>query len=64
MLFCSSAPVVVPVVGLSVPIMWLYLLGNTITQYPVTRSLIFVTQTSGRIYLKFFSLFFFFLAFN
>lgn len=35
MLFCSPAPVVVPVLGLSVPIMWLYLLGNTITQYPL-----------------------------
>ncbi|CAG08684.1 unnamed protein product [Tetraodon nigroviridis] len=32
--FCPSAPVLVPAVGLSVPIMWLYLLGNTITQYP------------------------------
>lgn len=38
MLLCSSAPVVVPVLGLSVPVMWLYLLGNTITQYPVKLS--------------------------
>lgn len=44
MLLCSSAPVAVPVLGLSVPIMWLYLLGNTITQYPVNPSF-FIPQT-------------------
>lgn len=29
-----TAPVLVPVVGLTVPIMWIYLLINVITQYP------------------------------
>lgn len=48
MLLCSSAPVVVPVLGLSVPIMWLYLLGNTITQYPVKLS-VFILQTLLRV---------------
>lgn len=33
--FFSAAPVLVPVVGLTMPIMWLYLLINVITQYPL-----------------------------
>lgn len=37
-ILCFSAPVDVPVVGLTVPIMWLYMLGNIITQYPVKKS--------------------------
>jgi len=39
-----SAPTVVPVVGLTVPLMWLYLLINVITQYPVIFAvIIFIT---------------------
>lgn len=33
-----SAPVSVPMLSISVPIMWLYMLGNIITQYPASQS--------------------------
>ncbi|TWW75878.1 UDP-xylose and UDP-N-acetylglucosamine transporter [Takifugu flavidus] len=42
-LFSQTTPVAVPVVGLSVPIMWLYLLGNTITQYVCIRGVFILT---------------------
>lgn len=34
---CFSAPVNIPVIDHPVPIMWLYMLGNIITQYPVKK---------------------------
>lgn len=37
-----SAPVSVPMLSISVPIMWLYMLGNIITQYPSSKSSIHV----------------------
>ncbi|XP_034444049.1 UDP-xylose and UDP-N-acetylglucosamine transporter [Hippoglossus hippoglossus] len=41
--FSQSAPTVVPVVGVSVPIMWLYLLINVITQYVCIRGVFILT---------------------
>ncbi|CAB1446000.1 unnamed protein product [Pleuronectes platessa] len=41
--FSQSAPAVVPVVGVSVPIMWLYLLINVITQYVCIRGVFVLT---------------------
>uniref|UniRef100_A0A8C2YWY2 Solute carrier family 35 member B4 n=1 Tax=Cyclopterus lumpus TaxID=8103 RepID=A0A8C2YWY2_CYCLU len=38
-----SAPTVVPVVGLNVPLMWLYLLINVITQYVCIRGVFILT---------------------
>ena len=34
MMWFVAAPVVLPVMGLSLPQSWLVLLGNTVTQYP------------------------------
>ncbi|KAM9375780.1 UDP-xylose and UDP-N-acetylglucosamine transporter [Pholidichthys leucotaenia] len=42
-LFSQSTPVLIPVVGLSVPIMWLYLLMNIITQYVCIRGVFILT---------------------
>ncbi|KTG02046.1 hypothetical protein cypCar_00017095 [Cyprinus carpio] len=39
----SSAPVEVPVIGLSVPVMWLYLLMNVVTQYVCIRGVFILT---------------------
>nr|XP_040018707.1 LOW QUALITY PROTEIN: UDP-xylose and UDP-N-acetylglucosamine transporter-like [Gasterosteus aculeatus aculeatus] len=41
--FSQSTPTVVPVVGLTVPIMWLYLLINVITQYVCIRGVFILT---------------------
>lgn len=41
--FSQSTPVVVPVVGLSVPILWVYLLINVITQYVCIRGVFILT---------------------
>ncbi|XP_068459540.1 UDP-xylose and UDP-N-acetylglucosamine transporter [Clinocottus analis] len=41
--FNQSTPTVVPVVGLTVPIMWLYLLINVVTQYVCIRGVFFLT---------------------
>ncbi|XP_016100982.1 UDP-xylose and UDP-N-acetylglucosamine transporter-like [Sinocyclocheilus grahami] len=38
-----SSPVEVPVIGLSVPVMWLYLLMNVITQYVCIRGVFILT---------------------
>uniref|UniRef100_A0A3Q2GFS9 Solute carrier family 35 member B4 n=1 Tax=Cyprinodon variegatus TaxID=28743 RepID=A0A3Q2GFS9_CYPVA len=42
-LFSQSTPVVVPVVGVTMPIMWLYLLINVITQYVCIRGVFILT---------------------
>uniref|UniRef100_A0A3Q0R187 Solute carrier family 35 member B4 n=1 Tax=Amphilophus citrinellus TaxID=61819 RepID=A0A3Q0R187_AMPCI len=42
-LFSQSTPVLIPVVGLSVPIMWIYLLINVITQYVCIRGVFILT---------------------
>jgi len=42
-LFNTSQPVGFPVVGLVVPIMWLYLLGNVLTQYMCIKSVFILT---------------------
>ncbi|XP_023811449.1 UDP-xylose and UDP-N-acetylglucosamine transporter isoform X1 [Oryzias latipes] len=41
--FSQSTPVLVPVVGLTVPIMWIYLLINVITQYVCIRGVFVLT---------------------
>uniref|UniRef100_A0A3Q3F198 Solute carrier family 35 member B4 n=1 Tax=Labrus bergylta TaxID=56723 RepID=A0A3Q3F198_9LABR len=41
--FSQSTPVVVPVVGLTVPIMWVYLIINVITQYVCIRGVFILT---------------------
>lgn len=41
--FSQSTPVVVPVVGHSVPIMWIYLMVNVITQYVCIRGVFILT---------------------
>ncbi|XP_041650478.1 UDP-xylose and UDP-N-acetylglucosamine transporter [Cheilinus undulatus] len=41
--FSQSTPVVVPVVGLSAPILWVYLLINVITQYVCIRGVFILT---------------------
>ncbi|XP_074488499.1 UDP-xylose and UDP-N-acetylglucosamine transporter [Sebastes fasciatus] len=41
--FSQSTPTVVPVVGLTMPIMWLYLLINVITQYVCIRGVFILT---------------------
>lgn len=41
--FSQSTPVVVPEVGLTVPIMWIYLLVNVITQYVCIRGVFILT---------------------
>uniref|UniRef100_A0A8C9XEH5 Solute carrier family 35 member B4 n=1 Tax=Sander lucioperca TaxID=283035 RepID=A0A8C9XEH5_SANLU len=41
--FSHSTPTVVPVVGLTMPIMWLYLLINVITQYVCIRGVFILT---------------------
>uniref|UniRef100_A0A3Q3JBT2 Solute carrier family 35 member B4 n=1 Tax=Monopterus albus TaxID=43700 RepID=A0A3Q3JBT2_MONAL len=63
--FSQSAPVVIPVVGVTMPIMWLYLLINVITQYVCIRGVFILTTecTSLTVTLvvtlrKFFSLIF------
>lgn len=48
-IFCLSAPVNVPVLSISVPIMWLYMLGNIITQYPVSK---FILQANSLLMLN------------
>ncbi|KAG7523012.1 hypothetical protein JOB18_036535 [Solea senegalensis] len=42
-LFTQSAPVVIPVFGLTMPIMWFYLLINVITQYVCIRGVFILT---------------------
>ncbi|KAL3852957.1 hypothetical protein ACJMK2_016562 [Sinanodonta woodiana] len=42
-LFQASAPIIVPLLGISVPKMWLYLLGNVITQYICIRAVFVLT---------------------
>ncbi|KAL0968747.1 hypothetical protein UPYG_G00271180 [Umbra pygmaea] len=42
-LFSQSTPVDVPVIGQSVPVMWLYLLMNVITQYICIRGVFILT---------------------
>nr|XP_046250716.1 UDP-xylose and UDP-N-acetylglucosamine transporter [Scatophagus argus] len=42
-LFSQSSPVVVPQIGLTVPIMWVYLLVNVITQYVCIRGVFILT---------------------
>ncbi|XP_060891732.1 UDP-xylose and UDP-N-acetylglucosamine transporter [Labrus mixtus] len=41
--FSQSTPVVVPAVGLTVPIMWVYLIINVITQYVCIRGVFILT---------------------
>ncbi|KAM8891817.1 UDP-xylose and UDP-N-acetylglucosamine transporter [Spinachia spinachia] len=41
--FSQSTPTVVPVVGVTVPIMWLYLLINVVTQYVCIRGVFILT---------------------
>uniref|UniRef100_A0A671VAT1 Solute carrier family 35 member B4 n=1 Tax=Sparus aurata TaxID=8175 RepID=A0A671VAT1_SPAAU len=41
--FSQSTPVVVPEIGLTVPIMWVYLLVNVITQYVCIRGVFILT---------------------
>ncbi|XP_061678995.1 UDP-xylose and UDP-N-acetylglucosamine transporter [Syngnathoides biaculeatus] len=41
--FSRSAPVLVPVIQLNVPIMWLYLLANVMTQYVCIRGVFILT---------------------
>ncbi|XP_026167836.1 UDP-xylose and UDP-N-acetylglucosamine transporter [Mastacembelus armatus] len=41
--FSQSTPVLIPVVGLSMPIMWVYLLINVITQYVCIRGVFILT---------------------
>lgn len=41
--FSQSTPVNVPVLSISVPIMWLYMLGNIITQYVCIRGVFILT---------------------
>lgn len=41
--FSQSTPVVVPMVGLTVPIMWVYLLVNVVTQYVCIRGVFILT---------------------
>jgi len=43
MLFNKSAPLIVPVLSIGVPKMWLYLLGNVLTQYVCIRSVFTLT---------------------
>ncbi|XP_037538934.1 UDP-xylose and UDP-N-acetylglucosamine transporter [Nematolebias whitei] len=42
-LFSQSTPVLVPVLGLTLPIMWIYLLMNVITQYVCIRGVFILT---------------------
>lgn len=42
-LFSQSTPVEVPVAGVTVPIMWLYLLANIVTQYVCIRGVFILT---------------------
>uniref|UniRef100_A0A8C2EUY9 Solute carrier family 35 member B4 n=1 Tax=Cyprinus carpio TaxID=7962 RepID=A0A8C2EUY9_CYPCA len=42
-LFYNVTPVEVPVIGLSVPVMWLYLLMNVVTQYVCIRGVFILT---------------------
>uniref|UniRef100_A0A673MG60 Solute carrier family 35 member B4 n=1 Tax=Sinocyclocheilus rhinocerous TaxID=307959 RepID=A0A673MG60_9TELE len=42
-LFSQSSPVEIPVIGQSVPVMWLYLLMNVITQYVCIRGVFILT---------------------
>ncbi|XP_036376299.1 UDP-xylose and UDP-N-acetylglucosamine transporter [Megalops cyprinoides] len=42
-LFSQSAPVEVPVIGKAVPVMWIYLLMNVITQYVCIRGVFILT---------------------
>uniref|UniRef100_A0A3Q2ZRP6 Solute carrier family 35 member B4 n=1 Tax=Kryptolebias marmoratus TaxID=37003 RepID=A0A3Q2ZRP6_KRYMA len=42
-LFSQSTPVLIPAVGLSLPIMWIYLLINVITQYVCIRGVFILT---------------------
>ncbi|XP_033102484.1 UDP-xylose and UDP-N-acetylglucosamine transporter-like [Anneissia japonica] len=42
-LFSQSEPVPIPVLGVEVPILWLYMLGNCITQYVCIRAVFFLT---------------------
>ncbi|KAM9808284.1 UDP-xylose and UDP-N-acetylglucosamine transporter [Neosynchiropus ocellatus] len=42
-LFNQSAPVEVPVLGMMVPVMWVYLLANIITQYVCIRGVFILT---------------------
>eukprot|EP00064_Thunnus_orientalis_P019882 superscaffoldBa00005181_g20012 len=41
--FSQSTPVVIPVIGATMPIMWLYLLINVITQYVCIRGVFILT---------------------
>ncbi|XP_075998576.1 UDP-xylose and UDP-N-acetylglucosamine transporter [Genypterus blacodes] len=41
--FSQSTPVVVPVIGTAVPVMWIYLLVNVITQYVCIRGVFILT---------------------
>ncbi|XP_029009136.1 UDP-xylose and UDP-N-acetylglucosamine transporter [Betta splendens] len=41
--FSQSTPALIPVVGLTIPIMWLYLLINVITQYVCIRGVFILT---------------------
>ncbi|XP_050956354.1 UDP-xylose and UDP-N-acetylglucosamine transporter [Labeo rohita] len=43
MLFSQSSPVEIPVIGLSMPVMWLYLVMNVITQYVCIRGVFILT---------------------
>ena len=36
-MFLSLAPAEIPGIGLTVPVMWLYLLVNVVTQYPYKK---------------------------
>ncbi|KAK1788878.1 hypothetical protein P4O66_015788 [Electrophorus voltai] len=42
-LFSQSSPVEIPIIGQSVPVMWLYLLMNVITQYVCIRGVFILT---------------------
>ncbi|ELU12113.1 hypothetical protein CAPTEDRAFT_175809 [Capitella teleta] len=41
--FSSSAPMLIPVIGITAPKMWIYLIGNIITQYVCIRSVFILT---------------------
>ncbi|XP_068170057.1 UDP-xylose and UDP-N-acetylglucosamine transporter [Antennarius striatus] len=41
--FSQSSPVVIPVTGMTVPIMWIYLLVNVLTQYVCIRGVFILT---------------------
>ncbi|CAJ1056334.1 UDP-xylose and UDP-N-acetylglucosamine transporter [Xyrichtys novacula] len=69
--FSQSTPVVVPVVGHSVPIMWVYLVVNVITQYVCIRGVFILTTECASLTVtlvvtlrKFFSLIFSILYFQ